>query len=324
MQTAERLARGEEISDDFVRSLDQTLRGRMTTPPAPTEATAVTGYISPSQREAYRQEAIELRRSQRAAAEATGETAGSTRPPTPRPPRDTQPNEPMHSFREALDNPFVTYADNRRLMQHLDGLPVPAARGSRHSTFTPQQAQDLHDRVSRNPVASLCQLPNYDRTGTSGFCFGRAVATHVEALRMGLNRDSIRKVWAMGEVSGPNGRIWSYHVSTAVRGQDRRWYVIDSYAQNPMPLNDWYRAITAESGLGRTRLYSSAPSRVTPSAFHPDPQTGRQPSTRLQLGLDDPTGTYPRHMQRYYEDLMANFREESRRLIQERDRVPRP
>lgn len=101
-------------------------------------------------------------------------------------------------------------------------MPVPA--GKRKASLSAEELKKLYRDTANHPVAN----PMYtDRYGTAGFCFGRAMTAHLLALRMGLDKDAIRKVWIVGNLRGRDGTPWNFHVTTAVRGPDG-WYAIDS------------------------------------------------------------------------------------------------
>lgn len=100
------------------------------------------------------------------------------------------------------------------------------------STLTQEQLARVLTHVSEHPVASLASLPRYDHQPTGignreiGFCFGRAMAVHLTARRMGLFEDSIRKIFLAGDLK--NGTIrWRFHMATLLKGDDNQYYVVD-------------------------------------------------------------------------------------------------
>lgn len=86
--------------------------------------------------------------------------------------------------------------------------------------------------VSENPVATSSALSIYDPpqngqpTGEIGFCYGRAMAAHLIARKMGLDESSMQKIFAAGDMQ--NGSVrWRFHMATLVRGEDGKDYAID-------------------------------------------------------------------------------------------------
>jgi hypothetical protein len=66
----------------------------------------------------------------------------------------------------------------------------------------------LHAVVKKHPVAGLGALAKYDPSGALGFCFGRAMAVHLSALRLGVDDVDVKKLLLL-EISDlgrtPNG-----------------------------------------------------------------------------------------------------------------------
>ena len=96
------------------------------------------------------------------------------------------------------------------------------------------QRQKLLTLVLNNPVATLSSEvinkwdpPANNRAGEIGYCFGRAMATHLIARKLGLAETSMKKIFAAGDMA--NGQIrWRFHMATMVKGtEDGLFYVID-------------------------------------------------------------------------------------------------
>jgi hypothetical protein len=101
-------------------------------------------------------------------------------------------------------------------------------------TLDQQQRQNLLSLVLSNPVAALksnvikkWDPPANGRPGEIGYCFGRAMATHLTARKLGLAQESMKKIFAAGDMA--NGEIrWRFHMATLVKGsEDGQFYVID-------------------------------------------------------------------------------------------------
>ncbi|MGE0526330.1 MAG: protein-glutamine glutaminase family protein [Bdellovibrionales bacterium] len=106
---------------------------------------------------------------------------------------------------------------------------APASLGA----FTEAQRNELFQKVSSHPVAGLEGIGRYDRQPTGigdgeiGFCYGRAMAVHLLARKMGLEEQSIKKIFIAGDLNNQQGTRWRFHMATMVKGNDGKWYVID-------------------------------------------------------------------------------------------------
>ncbi|HSI05436.1 MAG TPA: hypothetical protein VLC93_13205, partial [Myxococcota bacterium] len=67
----------------------------------------------------------------------------------------------------------------------------------------PEDIQRVFNAVRDSNVAGLHRLSTYDPKSEFGLCYGRAFSGYVEALRHGISRDAIRKVWVVGRPNGP-------------------------------------------------------------------------------------------------------------------------
>lgn len=131
---------------------------------------------------------------------------------------------------------------NLKDIDKLDALPM-------NSDSPPLPPVSLLQTVWQNivdhPVAALCHLPEYDPAGDIGFCFGRAMAAHLEAMVQNIDEVHIKKVFTLGDFrnieDGDKLTTWHYHVTTAVRADDGRWYAIDPRMSGPIPIGAWAR-----------------------------------------------------------------------------------
>lgn len=145
-------------------------------------------------------------------------------------------------------------------MNLLLPIDVPGSKKKQRLTFA--EASDLRDAVSNNPVTKFYNSKKYDPKGEIGFCFGRAMAAHLEALSQGVEKESIRKVFVAGTMERPNeGITWQFHVATIVKGTKGAWWVIDPIFNNVMKLEEWYEQMYSLDSSGQLRLFISEPSR---------------------------------------------------------------
>lgn len=141
--------------------------------------------------------------------------------------------------------------------------------GPRVEGLSPESRQALWDEAFAHPVAGLddpAKLQRYDPTGIIGFCFGRAMAVHLLARRLGLAESSIAKLFVVGDLrSGPDPE-WRFHVATLVRGADGRWYAIDPILGEPVEAREWVARVRGIwDREGKAKFY-----RVPAAAVLPD------------------------------------------------------
>lgn len=117
-------------------------------------------------------------------------------------------------------------ADNDRLGAMFQSIEEMSPR--RYESFSTAQRTFLYNDLARNEVATVSRLGTYDPDGILGFCFGRAMAAHLIAMRMGLRPEGLRKLFIVGELKTGTGTGWRFHVTTLVKGDDSQWYCMDT------------------------------------------------------------------------------------------------
>jgi hypothetical protein len=154
-----------------------------------------------------------------------------------------------------------THELNLRLIKNGIGPPKPRAVPGRKAFLPEQERSDLFQRAMDLPASRDSLCGKYRDSARLGFCFGRAMAVHLLALNSGLQKESIRKIWLVGDLNF-GGHWWKFHVATAVRGEDGKWYVLDTVFNRLLPIDDWYREFrAAHDPSGTARLISTEPSR---------------------------------------------------------------
>ncbi|MEN9723411.1 MAG: hypothetical protein RJB38_1397, partial [Pseudomonadota bacterium] len=126
-------------------------------------------------------------------------------------------------------------------------LPPVSGRGSGMSR---EEAEALYQYLVCHPVASMRHLPVYDPQKNFGFCFGRATAVHLEALRRGLARTRVMKIWGVGPMKGG----WGHHVAGLVAAEDGGWWAIDPEVKRVVRATDWIRWLRGEQENEREPL----------------------------------------------------------------------
>ncbi len=104
------------------------------------------------------------------------------------------------------------------------------------------EADDLYRYLSCHPVAGMKHIRKYDPQGNFGFCFGRATAVHLEALRRGLARPRIMKIWGVGPMKGG----WGHHVATLVAAKEGGWWAIDPEISRVVSGTEWIQWLKSE------------------------------------------------------------------------------
>lgn len=101
---------------------------------------------------------------------------------------------------------------------------------------------------------------------------------------------------------------WTYHVATAVRGEDRKWYVIDPNYDAPMLASEWLSMFRNKYPNGNLQLFATNPTRFSPGGGINEkplrPQTVRDP-----------------FYNGYFVDLMSQSRAEARAVVEQRSNM---
>lgn len=196
---------------------------------------------------------------------------------------------------------------NESLIRALLNQPVPADKDNRVGGLTEGELGTLFWKVRNHPLAGqgLVHHRKYDPRRNFGFCFGRAFIAHIEALKSGLRKESIRKIWVVGEMDA-GGRTWQHHVATMVRGVDGEWYVLDPLSRELKSLPEWKDFVFSHFPGPKLQLFATLPSRFSPTDERP-----LRPST-----VRDPI------FNRYFEDLVQFYRQEARNQIAVRQGLP--
>lgn len=199
---------------------------------------------------------------------------------------------------------------NDKVLSYLDsiGKPDGSTRG-RIGAFDEKGIVDIYQRISTNAVADYSKVKKYDPDGHIGFCFGRAMNVYIEALRMGLLKESVRKIWAVGTMKYEN-IFWSYHVAGIVRRSDGQWMAIDPEYDKPITIQQWYKEVKAMDVDNKLMIFTSPGKRFGPYSD--------EAATPGEL---DPTQFDPKARDAYnsyFKDLMQLSREEAAEVVRMR------
>ena len=193
-------------------------------------------------------------------------------------------------------------ASNLQVMAEMYKKPVKNKHSSRRNHIEKYEAIDLLYRLKSDPVASFDNSDKYDPNGQFGFCFGRATWVWLEAIKLGISKDSIKKIFLVGPMRA--GDIdWQFHVATAIRGKNKgiffdkeTWYVLDSSFERLKTVEEFYDFYRAESIDRKLRLFVTEPQRLGPS-------------TTTKFGPGDYNNPMnDKEYNAYFADMLSNFR----------------
>lgn len=139
---------------------------------------------------------------------------------------------------------------------------TPPPNTERAQTLDRVQAQKILDIVFNHPTIGFRADDIYSRPGEEmGFCFGRAMYMHLLALKIGVQKESIKKIWAVGPMqSDTPGVDWGYHVGLMVYSKEG-WIVLDPNLRHVYLVKDWVQKFSEKSIDGRIRFYATEPNK---------------------------------------------------------------
>lgn len=199
-------------------------------------------------------------------------------------------------LQEADFVPKKIHQSNRHVIREIEQLEI-TQDSKRVTALNKKELRKLLNYAIHHPVAGVEALKKYDPNGSIGFCFGRALFIHLELLRRGVAKESIKKVFVVGEMlevdpTTEKKTVWQFHVATAVKGTDGQWWVIDpSYGL--FELRAWYNYMRGMAIQGRISVFNTPLNKLGPSAWEYNTHAG---------GLFDPS------YNNYFKDLFASFK----------------
>lgn len=137
---------------------------------------------------------------------------------------------------------------------------------TKHQGFSISKIHSLFHLTNTNKVAGLEYVYKYDPTEALGFCFGRSMAAHLIALKMGLSENNIKKLFVIGDLRSGLNPEWRFHVTTLVKGDDNDWYAIDPVMYRPLRMDGWLRNLQRIWDRNKKATFYITP----PDAIMPD------------------------------------------------------
>jgi hypothetical protein len=155
-------------------------------------------------------------------------------------------------------------AMNAEVFRALNYEAAAVSPGPRKNALSKSEAQQIYDYVNGFPLfQELRTNRKYDPDGKTGFCFGRAFIADIESRRFGLAKGSIKKAWAVGEIT--THIQWRFHVTLIVKAEDGGWWAIDPFHEGPLKLEEWFARMKKFNAAGDLRLHITESARLGPS-----------------------------------------------------------
>lgn len=197
--------------------------------------------------------------------------------------------EDLYKVRHAEISKGVDFdLENEALIKSLNEFN-PEISFYKSNGITKEQGQQLIDLV-REQDALITEDPKFSETKTLGICFGRAIFFHLLMLKLGVNKKSIKKIFAVGSIdSGIKDLVWQFHTAILVKDlESNKWWVLDLNFSEPLYVEDWIheqnrRALDKEYRLFREpkvdktksiRYYITHPNKIGPSGWEYNIKTG--------------------------------------------------
>lgn len=192
---------------------------------------------------------------------------------------------------------------NEATLSMLDAYRPDDTSDRRHD-FLPSRelAEKVLMSIDRHQVVSYYASEKYQQRGTEiGYCFGRGCYVDLMLMRLGVDRDSIKKIWAVGPMAA-GGITWQFHIGHMARMPDNTWVVIDNVPSDNQvyTARQWGEHFKQQNKDGTLRLYITDSDKFTPSLGAYDP---------VQLGLNVKRARD--WYKGYFQDLMLWFRSKS-------------
>ena len=167
--------------------------------------------------------------------------------------------------RDHQDTVWQVDAENTKAMKELRDWPW--GKVNRKKYITKNDADMLLAGMANDPVAGRSSWLTYDPELRFGFCFGRATWAWLEAIALGYDKSSIKKLFLIGPMKTGN-ITWQFHVATAIRARGiirDQWLVIDSNFDKVVTVEEFFEKYKAQSTDQKLRLIITEPQRLGPS-----------------------------------------------------------
>ncbi|GEM_PF-3579793 len=121
------------------------------------------------------------------------------------------------------------------------------------TALTWAEVNEVYNILTYDSQLRPLNLAVFDPTSKFGFCFGRAFFANLILQHHGVHKDSIKKVFVYGPMSG--GFFgWGFHVATMVAREEGGFWVIDPTHGEPQTLQKWFSQYEKASKDGRIKM----------------------------------------------------------------------
>lgn len=192
-------------------------------------------------------------------------------------------------------------AENRETLKALHET-IPPQNLRRSQAISIDLAYDILDVVNRHPVVGRGARERYKRDGVEiGYCFGRAMYIHLLLLKMGVQKESIRKIWAIGPTRTSDPKVnWGHHVSIVVYTKEKGWVTLDTNEIKPLTVQSWASIYFDRSVDKLMKIYITEPEKF-------GLETAKYNPVNLGFKLDRESDWY----KHYFVDMLASLRTSS-------------
>jgi hypothetical protein len=122
------------------------------------------------------------------------------------------------------------------------------------TTVNEAEVNELYNILTYDSQLRPMDLVKWDPTSKFGFCFGRAYFGSLIMRHHGIHKDSIKKVFVYGPMSG--GLFgWGFHVAVMVAREGGGFWVLDPTHGEPQTLEKWFEPYVKASKDGRIKMY---------------------------------------------------------------------
>lgn len=170
---------------------------------------------------------------------------------------------------------------NKKLLKEIYSF-IPESNFHKSSGITYKQAIQILEDVRKDDF-HITNDAKFTENKKLGLCFGRAIFFHLMLLKYGVNKNSIKKIYAVGSIDSENkDTIWQFHMATIVKDiHSNKWWVLDTNFSHPLAVEEWMHQMKRRS-LDKTyrlfrepfvdktksiRFYITNPNKIGPSGW---------------------------------------------------------
>lgn len=162
-------------------------------------------------------------------------------------------------FQEEMKTSAIR-AHNRRIESALRE-PIKKSQPNTVGEIGHKEANNLVRLITEHPTNGARHEKKFDPDECYGFCFGRAVLVHSEALRRGVDPEAMKKIWAVGPLE--RGK-WHFHVATLLKARSPgTWWAADPIYKNAINVQTWMGRMKNGADDDRLMFFVTDPRRFS-------------------------------------------------------------